>query len=130
VRQGVIAYKIAAHAADVARGRPGARDRDDELSRARFNFDWDRQFQLSLDPETARAMHDETLPAEYFKSAEFCSMCGPKFCSMQSRYRLDGIEELMAEIDGPHHAASRSLAPKTVAPALTAATAYPLQPRH
>ncbi len=100
VRQGVIAYKIAAHAADVARGRPGARDRDDELSRARFNFDWERQFQLSLDPETARAMHDETLPAEYFKSAEFCSMCGPKFCSMQSKYRLDGIDEILSEI-GP-----------------------------
>jgi phosphomethylpyrimidine synthase len=83
VRQGVIAYKIAAHAADVARHRPGARDRDDALSRARYAFDWDRQFALSLDPETARRMHDETLPEEYFKSAEFCSMCGPKFCSMR-----------------------------------------------
>ena len=100
VRQGVIAYKIAAHAADVARHRPGARDRDDELSRARFDFDWERQFQLSLDPETARAMHDETLPAEYFKSAEFCSMCGPKFCSMQTKYRLDGVEEVLAEVEG------------------------------
>ena len=100
VRQGVIAYKIAAHAADVARQRPGARDRDDELSRARFNFDWERQFELSLDPETARAMHDETLPAEYFKSAEFCSMCGPKFCSMQSKYRLDGIDEILSQM-GP-----------------------------
>ena len=98
VRQGVIAYKIAAHAADVARQRPGARDRDDELSRARFNFDWERQFELSLDPETARAMHDETLPAEYFKSAEFCSMCGPKFCSMQSKYRLEGIDEILSQI--------------------------------
>jgi len=83
VRQGVIAYKIAAHAADIARHRPGARDRDDELSRARFKFDWEKQFELSLDPDTARKMHDETLPEEYFKSAEFCSMCGPKFCSMQ-----------------------------------------------
>jgi phosphomethylpyrimidine synthase len=83
VRQGVIAYKIAAHAADVARGRRGARDRDDELSRARFAFDWNRQFALSLDPETARQYHDEDLPAEYFKSAEFCSMCGPRFCSMK-----------------------------------------------
>jgi phosphomethylpyrimidine synthase len=82
VRQGVIAYKIAAHAADIARGRPGARDRDDALSRARFAFDWEKQFELSLDPERARAYHDATLPAEYFKSAEFCSMCGPKFCSM------------------------------------------------
>jgi phosphomethylpyrimidine synthase len=83
VRQGVIAYKIAAHAADIARGRKGARQRDDELSKARFEFDWNRQFELSLDPETARAMHDETLPQEVFKSAKFCSMCGPKFCSMR-----------------------------------------------
>ena len=84
VRQGVIAYKIAAHAADIARGRKNARKRDDELSKARFEFDWNRQFELSLDPETARAMHDETLPQETFKSAKFCSMCGPKFCSMRS----------------------------------------------
>ncbi len=83
VRQGVIAYKIAAHAGDIARGRKDARRRDDELSRARFAFDWNRQFELALDPETARAMHDETLPQEVFKSASFCSMCGPKFCSMR-----------------------------------------------
>jgi phosphomethylpyrimidine synthase len=83
VRQGVIAYKIAAHAGDIARGRKGARKRDDELSKARFEFDWERQFDLSLDPETARRMHDETLPQEVFKSAKFCSMCGPKFCSMR-----------------------------------------------
>jgi phosphomethylpyrimidine synthase len=83
VRQGVIAYKIAAHAGDIARGRKGARKRDDELSQARFEFDWNRQFALSLDPDTARAMHDETLPQEVFKSAKFCSMCGPKFCSMR-----------------------------------------------
>jgi phosphomethylpyrimidine synthase len=83
VRQGVIAYKIAAHAGDIARGRKNARKRDDELSKARFEFDWNRQFELSLDPETARAMHDETLPQEVFKSAKFCSMCGPKFCSMR-----------------------------------------------
>ena len=82
VKQGIIAYKIAAHAADVARHRKGARDRDDELSRARFAFDWRQQFALSLDPETAEAMHDETLPEEGFKDAAFCSMCGPKFCSM------------------------------------------------
>ena len=82
VKQGVIAYKIAAHASDVARRRPGARDRDDEMSKARYAFDWNRQFELSLDPETARAMHDETLPHDAFKTAEFCSMCGPKFCSM------------------------------------------------
>ncbi len=82
VRQGVIAYKIAAHAGDIARGRKGARDRDDALSKARFEFDWNRQFELSLDPETAKRMHDETLPHDVFKSAKFCSMCGPKFCSM------------------------------------------------
>ncbi len=83
VRQGVIAYKIAAHAGDIARGRKNARKRDDELSKARFEFDWAKQFELSLDPETAQAMHDETLPQEVFKSAKFCSMCGPKFCSMR-----------------------------------------------
>ena len=84
VHQGIIAYKIAAHAADVARNRPGARDRDDALSYARFLFDWNKQFQLSLDPETARAMHDETLQDEYYKEAKYCSMCGPKFCSMNT----------------------------------------------
>jgi len=83
VRQGVIAYKIAAHAADVARGRRGARSRDDALSRARFGFDWEQQFALSLDPETSRRMHDETLPDGFYKDAKFCSMCGPKFCSMR-----------------------------------------------
>jgi phosphomethylpyrimidine synthase len=93
VRQGIIAYKIAAHAADVARHRPGARDRDDELSRARYRFDWKRQFELSLDPEAARAKHDETLPQEAFKSAEFCSMCGPKFCSMKIHGHLSDIDE-------------------------------------
>jgi phosphomethylpyrimidine synthase len=88
VRQGIIAYKIAAHAADVARKRPGARERDDALSRARYGFDWNRQFALSLDPDRARSMHDETLGADYFKSAEFCSMCGPKFCSMHISQEL------------------------------------------
>ncbi|MBW3621830.1 MAG: phosphomethylpyrimidine synthase ThiC [Armatimonadetes bacterium] len=83
VKQGLIAYKIAAHASDVARGRPGARDWDDELSKARFEFDWNRQFDLSIDPETAHAMHDETLPDDHFKDAKFCSMCGPKYCSMR-----------------------------------------------
>ena len=66
----------------MARGRPGARDRDDAISYARFLFDWEKQFELSLDPETARRMHDETLPDDFFKEAKFCSMCGPKFCSM------------------------------------------------
>jgi phosphomethylpyrimidine synthase len=98
VRQGVIAYKIAAHSADIARGRKGARDRDDALSRARYAFDWNEQFRLSLDPERAREYHDETLPAEYFKSAEFCAMCGPKFCSMHhSRTIDDGIARLARE---------------------------------
>ncbi len=83
VKQGMIAYKIAAHAADVARKRKGAQDRDDALSRARFAFDWNEQFRLALDPETARAYHDATLPADTFKSAHFCSMCGPKYCSMK-----------------------------------------------
>ena len=83
VRQGVIAYKIAAHAADIARQRPGARDQDDALSKARFEFDWEEQFRLSLDPETAQRFHDETLPQDTFKSAHFCSMCGPKYCSMK-----------------------------------------------
>jgi phosphomethylpyrimidine synthase len=89
VKQGVIAYKIAAHAADVARHRPGARDRDDALSYARFLFDWEKQFALSLDPETARAMHDETLPDDFFKEARYCSMCGPKFCSMNITQQTD-----------------------------------------
>jgi phosphomethylpyrimidine synthase len=89
VRQGIIAYKIAAHAADVARHRPGARDRDDALSYARFLFDWNKQFELSLDPETARAMHDETLQDDYYKDAAFCSMCGPKFCSMNTTQVLE-----------------------------------------
>jgi phosphomethylpyrimidine synthase len=98
VREGVIAYKIAAHAADIARGRKGARDRDDALSRARFAFDWNEQFRLALDPARAREYHDETLPAEYFKSAEFCSMCGPKFCSMHiTRTIQDGLERLAAQ---------------------------------
>jgi phosphomethylpyrimidine synthase len=83
VKDGVIAYKIAAHAADLAKGHPGAQDRDDALSKARFEFRWNDQFNLSLDPDTARAFHDETLPAEPAKAAHFCSMCGPKFCSMR-----------------------------------------------
>jgi phosphomethylpyrimidine synthase len=98
--QGVIAYKIAAHSADVARGRKGARDRDDALSRARYAFDWKEQFRLSLDPERAQEYHDETLPAEYFKSAEFCGMCGPKFCSMHhSRTIEEGIAQMARELE-------------------------------
>ena len=83
VKDGVIAYKIAAHAADLAKGHPGAQDRDDALSKARFEFRWHDQFNLSLDPETAKDFHDETLPAEPAKEAHFCSMCGPHFCSMK-----------------------------------------------
>jgi phosphomethylpyrimidine synthase len=83
VRDGIIAYKIAAHAADLAKGHPGAQVRDNALSKARFEFRWDDQFNLGLDPEKARSMHDETLPKDAHKSAHFCSMCGPKFCSMK-----------------------------------------------
>lgn len=81
VREGIIAYKIAAHAADIARGRKGARDVDDLMSDARYKFDWNKQFELALDPDRAKEFHDETLPQDVFKDAEFCSMCGPKFCS-------------------------------------------------
>lgn len=88
VREGVIAYKIAAHAADLAKGHPGAQRRDDALSKARFEFRWNDQFNLSLDPDRAREYHDETLPAEGAKVAHFCSMCGPKFCSMKISHEL------------------------------------------
>jgi phosphomethylpyrimidine synthase len=105
VKQGIIAYKIAAHAADLARHRPGARDRDDALSRARYRFDWNEQFALSLDPETAKAMHDETLPEEGFKDAAFCSMCGPKFCSMNHSAKVESFtvadaEKVLTQISG------------------------------
>jgi len=83
VKYGVITYKIAAHAADLAKGHPAAQLRDDALSRARFEFRWEDQFNLGLDPDTARKMHDETLPKDAHKVAHFCSMCGPKFCSMK-----------------------------------------------
>ncbi|MBU2165729.1 MAG: phosphomethylpyrimidine synthase ThiC, partial [Alphaproteobacteria bacterium] len=83
VKDGVITYKIAAHAADLAKGHPAARLHDDALSRARFEFRWEDQFNLGLDPETARKYHDATLPKEAHKTAHFCSMCGPKFCSMK-----------------------------------------------
>ena len=100
VKAGLIAYKIAAHAADIARHRKGARDRDDELSRARFAFDWNKQFELSLDPERAKEYHDETLPADIYKQAEFCSMCGPKHCPMQTKITdedLVGLEKVLEE---------------------------------
>jgi phosphomethylpyrimidine synthase len=94
VKDGVIAYKIAAHAADLAKSHPRAQERDDALSKARFEFRWHDQFALSLDPDTARAFHDETLPAEPAKTAHFCSMCGPKFCSMRI---TQDIRDAMAE---------------------------------
>ncbi|MFW6721718.1 phosphomethylpyrimidine synthase ThiC [Streptomyces sp. MAR4 CNY-716] len=103
VKTGVITYKIAAHAADLAKGHPGAQDWDDALSDARFEFRWEDQFNLALDPDTARAYHDATLPAEPAKTAHFCSMCGPKFCSMKisrsitERFGADDSAELSAE---------------------------------
>ncbi|MDH6141572.1 phosphomethylpyrimidine synthase [Kitasatospora sp. GP30] len=104
VKTGVITYKIAAHAADLAKGHPGARDWDDALSDARFEFRWEDQFNLALDPETARAFHDETLPAEPAKTAHFCSMCGPKFCSMKISQKIrdehgDGSSAVSSEFD-------------------------------
>lgn len=98
VKVGVITYKIAAHAADLAKGHPRAQERDDALSKARFEFHWHDQFRLALDPDTARSFHDETLPAEPAKTAHFCSMCGPKFCSMRISHEIrDQVEAGMAE---------------------------------
>ncbi|EAT10985.1 phosphomethylpyrimidine synthase ThiC [Bermanella marisrubri] len=102
VKTGIITYKLAAHAADVAKGHPGARYRDDLLSKARFEFRWQDQFNLSLDPETAQSFHDETLPKDSAKVAHFCSMCGPKFCSMKISqevrdYSKDEIEQGMQQ---------------------------------
>jgi phosphomethylpyrimidine synthase len=95
----VITYRLAGHAADLAKGHPSARLRDDAISRARFEFRWEDQFNLSLDPDTARSFHDETLPKEAHKTAHFCSMCGPKFCSMKISHdireeadRIAGLE--------------------------------------
>ena len=100
VKTGVITYKIAAHAADLAKGHPGAQERDDALSRARFDFRWEDQFNLSLDPDTACAFHDETMPKEAHKVAHFCSMCGPKFCSMRisQELRAEAREQGMQEM--------------------------------
>jgi len=106
VKDGVIAYKIAAHAADLAKGHPGAQAWDDALSKARFEFRWHDQFNLSLDPVSARSMHDETLPAEPAKTAHFCSMCGPKFCSMRINQDIrdyadaQGLDEQAALVAG------------------------------
>jgi phosphomethylpyrimidine synthase len=83
VREGIVTYKIAAHAADLAKGHPGAQARDNAMSKARFEFRWEDQFNIALDPEKARSFHDETLPKDSAKIAHFCSMCGPHFCSMK-----------------------------------------------
>ncbi|MGA7271511.1 MAG: phosphomethylpyrimidine synthase ThiC, partial [Acidimicrobiia bacterium] len=101
VKAGVVSYRIAAHAADLAKGHPGAQARDNALSQARFEFRWEDQFNLSLDPDTAREFHDETLPATGAKTAHFCSMCGPKFCSMQitQEVRDFAAEHRIAEQD-------------------------------
>lgn len=94
VKQGLIAYKIAAHAADLARHRKGAKEWDDAMSKARYEFDWEKQFELAIDPETARKYHDETLPQEGYKSAKFCSMCGPSFCA----YRISqNVQEAVSQ---------------------------------
>jgi phosphomethylpyrimidine synthase len=104
VKTGVITYKIAAHAADLAKGHPAARLHDDALSRARFEFRWEDQFKLALDPDTAQRFHDATLPREAHKTAHFCSMCGPKFCAMKISQdiradagRLAGMERMREE---------------------------------
>lgn len=102
VKQGLIAYRIAAHAADLAKGHPGARAWDDALSRARFDFRWEDQFALSVDPETARSYHDETLPAPAAKTAHFCSMCGPKFCSMKLSHTIRAAGVKTDEDGGSH----------------------------
>ena len=99
VKTGVITYRLAAHAADLAKGHPAAKLRDDALSRARFEFRWEDQFNLSLDPDTARAYHDETLPKDAHKTAHFCSMCGPKFCSMQITQDLRADAERLAAME-------------------------------
>ncbi|MGE5452874.1 MAG: phosphomethylpyrimidine synthase ThiC [Acidobacteriota bacterium] len=111
VKQGLIAYKIAAHAADIAKGHPGARARDDALSQARFDFRWQDQFNLGLDPETARDFHDETLPKDASKVAHFCSMCGPKFCSMKITQEVREFAAAQGVAEG--EALSRGMAAKS-----------------
>jgi phosphomethylpyrimidine synthase len=99
VKTGVITYKLAAHAADLAKGHPGAAMWDDAVSRARFEFRWEDQFNLGLDPETARLYHDETLPKEAHKTAHFCSMCGPKFCSMKLSHDIRDTARKQNDVD-------------------------------
>jgi phosphomethylpyrimidine synthase len=101
VKTGVVTYKLAAHAADLAKGHPAAKVRDDALSKARFEFRWRDQFNLSLDPDTAEQYHDQTLPAEGAKTAHFCSMCGPKFCSMKISQEVREFAARQAAQDHP-----------------------------
>jgi phosphomethylpyrimidine synthase len=122
VKVGVITYKIAAHAADLAKGHPGARDRDDAVSRARFDFRWEDQFNLSLDPDTACAFHDQTLPKEAHKVAHFCSMCGPKFCSMRISHevRAEAKAQGMREMSEKFRAVGGEIYVPSAEPASTA----------
>ncbi|WP_374429482.1 phosphomethylpyrimidine synthase ThiC [Ideonella dechloratans] len=123
VKQGLIAYKIAAHAADVAKGHPGARAHDDAMSQARFEFRWEDQFNLGLDPDTARSFHDETLPKDAAKQAHFCSMCGPKFCSMKIS---QDVRQFSAEQEA---AAEEGMAAKSAEFKATGGALYiPIQP--
>jgi phosphomethylpyrimidine synthase len=130
VKDGVIAYKIAAHAADLAKGHPGAQDRDDALSKARFEFRWEDQFNLSLDPDTAREFHDETLPAAPAKTAHFCSMCGPKFCSMRITADIqESIREAMEQKSAEFaERGNRVYLPLTAAGPLSGRAASPAEP--
>jgi phosphomethylpyrimidine synthase len=99
VKVGVMTYKLAAHAADLAKGHPTARAWDDAISRARFEFRWEDQFNLGIDPETAREYHDESLPKEAFKTAHFCSMCGPKFCSMKISQDIRDASRMQNDVE-------------------------------
>ena len=121
VKVGVVTYKLAAHAADLAKGHPAAKLRDDALSRARFDFRWRDQFNLSLDPDTAEQYHDQTLPAEGAKTAHFCSMCGPKFCSMKISAEVREFARLNpsplpGEGDSPAASGVRALEGSTMPP--------------
>jgi phosphomethylpyrimidine synthase len=115
VKVGVVTYKLAAHAADLAKGHPAARLHDDALSRARFEFRWRDQFNLSLDPETAEQYHDQTLPAEGAKTAHFCSMCGPKFCSMKITQEVRAFARAKAAAEHPGDVSQADLASEATA---------------
>jgi phosphomethylpyrimidine synthase len=114
VKVGVITYKLAAHAADLAKGHPAAQVRDDALSKARFEFRWRDQFNLSLDPDTAEQYHDQTLPAEGAKTAHFCSMCGPKFCSMKISQEVREFARLQNQPAEGFIASSSTVRPELV----------------